>query len=100
MKYYIFYLYTLLKFLELNMLYLSYLNNKYVRFDTSYDPNIEEVIKNNSWLTELRNLVQKTHISDLGQIDNFGIVNRNGKPMIVILDTGFNFDVLLKHYTK
>ena len=79
---------------------LSYLNNKYVRFDTSYDPNIEEAIKNNSWLTELRNLVQKTRISDLGQIDNFGIVNRNGKPMIVILDTGFNFDVLLKHYTK
>ena len=79
---------------------LSYLNDNYFNFATHYDEEIENIIKSNPWLTELRNLVQKTHMSDLGQIDNFGIVNRDGKPMIVVLDAGFNFDVLVKHYMK
>ena len=37
-------------------------------------------------------------MTDLSQIENFGVVNRDGNPMIVVLDSGFNYDVYLKFY--
>ena len=70
-------------------------NRKYLHYGILHSNRVV-----NPWLRELRDLVQKTHMSDLGQVGNFGIVNRDGKPMIVVLDSGFNFDVYLNHYYK
>jgi hypothetical protein len=79
---------------------VSYLDTNYVMHNEYFDPKLEHAIRNNPWLTALRELVEKTSMTDLGQPNNYGIVNRDGKPMIVILDSGFNMDVYLKHYAK
>lgn len=51
------------------------------------------------WLTEVLRLVDKTKMCDLdNSIDNFGIVNRDGKPSIVILDCGLNENIWHKYY--
>lgn len=35
---------------------------------------------------------------DLDVINNFGIVNRDGKPFIVVIDSGFNQEIFNKYY--
>lgn len=59
---------------------------------------VENIIANNEWFSELKELVQKTKMTDLTRIENFGIVNRNGKPLIVVIDSGLNKDVYKKFY--
>lgn len=49
-----------------------------------------EIIENNWWLKRIKELVNKYKLVDL-TIGNFGIVNRNGKPLIVVLDSGINY---------
>ena len=89
------------KSLYINMYNITaYLDENYVMDNWTFDEKMEQVINSNPWLTELRNLVEKTKMSDLGQPNNYGIVNRDGKPMLVILDSGFNMDVYLKHYSR
>jgi hypothetical protein len=33
-------------------------------------------------------------------LNNFGIVNRDGKPMIVIIDSGLNHDIFTSYYKE
>ena len=43
-------------------------------------------------MKELKTFIMNTQIGDLTKPDNYGIVNRDGKPMIVILDAGMNLE--------
>lgn len=63
------------------------------------DKEYEEIIDNNLWFSELKRLAIETTISDYTSIENFGVVNRDGNPTIVILDSGFNKGIWKKYYT-
>lgn len=90
---------------------LSYLEEKYAINDEedndeeeNYEEEfsdakeIEEVIDNSEWLSMLRDFIKETKISDLCNSVNYGMVNRNGKPTLVILDYGLNNDIWEKYY--
>lgn len=79
---------------------MVYIMNKYSIGYDEEEPKFDEFIAQNEWFTELVKLVQKTKMTDLSSIDNFGIVNRDGKPMIVILDSGFNINVYNRFYRR
>jgi len=59
----------------------------------NHEPAIlyDKIINGSPWFTELKNLIDKykLNVGEL-RISNFGIVNRNGKPTIVVLDSGLN----------
>ena len=75
---------------------LSYIQSKYyIGSETSKE--YEKIIKKSWWLKELVKL-SKIGVSDISSIDNYGIVNRDGKPIIVLLDSGFNKEVYYKYY--
>jgi hypothetical protein len=46
-----------------------------------------DLLKNNQWFSQLAKLIKMTKTCDL-HTGNFGMVNRNGKPIIVVLDLG------------
>ena len=83
-----------------------YIEQVYLDSDTDDDEgideadrdNIEAFIDSNWWLSRLRNLVAKTQFSDFSSIGNFGIVKRDNKHMLVILDTGMSQSVGEKYY--
>lgn len=60
----------------------------------------DSIIESSWWLSEVAELSKKYDLIDLGSIENFGMVNRDGYPLIVILDSGFNQDVMGKYYNK
>lgn len=72
---------------------LNYIDTNYIQDEPIYDRNIENTIRNSEWLTELVSFIKTTGTSDFCDVENFGIVNRDGKPMIVLLDTGLDLDV-------
>ena len=78
---------------------LLYIEYRYVNRGKRIETDIEETIKKSKWLKELVKLVSKTKMTDLS-IDNFGLVNRDGKPMIVILDSGFNNRIWRQYYKE
>jgi len=63
-----------------------------------YDEVYEDIINSSEWLSQFRDFVMYTGMSDLCQVGNFGMVNRNGKPTLVILDSGLNLDIWDKYY--
>ena len=63
-----------------------------------YRENFENIIRSSWWLSEIQHLSRKYGLTDLTIVDNFGMVNRDGNPLIVILDSGFNMDVFRKYY--
>ena len=75
-----------------------YIESNYLLRDDYYDKNAHDAINNSQWLKDLVKLVIDTKMSDFCSIENFGIVNRDGKPMIVVLDSGLNMEVWKKHY--
>ena len=77
---------------------LCYIEANYVLDEPCYDSNIEKVIKNSEWFTAFIDLVEETGISDFTSVNNFGIVNRDGNPTIVILDTGLDLDTFENMY--
>jgi hypothetical protein len=58
----------------------------------------DSIIKNFDWLTNLVKAVKKTKLCDINKMNNYGIVNRNGKEELVLLDSGFTRDVFHKFY--
>ena len=76
----------------------TYIECNYVTDEPYYDKNAHDAINNSQWLKDFVNLVIDTKMSDFVSIENFGMVNRDGKPMIVVLDSGLNMDVWEKHY--
>jgi len=77
---------------------LCYIETNYVLDETSYNVKFENIIRNSSWLSEFSKFVEDSGMSDFCQVENFGIVNRDGKPRLVILDSGLNLDVWKKYY--
>ena len=75
----------------------AYIESNYVTNELYYDAKLEGFINNSQWLMDFVKLVKKTNMTDF-QMDNFGIVNRDGKPSIVVLDSGLNMEVWKKHY--
>lgn len=77
---------------------LCYIETNYVLEEYSYDEEIEEIIRNSEWFTKLVDFVEFTQTSDFTSVENFGIVNRNGKTTLVLLDYGMNMDMWEKYY--
>ena len=77
---------------------LSYIEGTYGVGDEYYEEMYESLINKSEWLMELKELVKKTKMTDFCTVENFGIVNRNGKPHLVVLDCGLNMDVWEKYY--
>ena len=63
-----------------------------------YDEELSTVIHEIPWLKEMSKLIYSEQIIDLENIDNFGLVNRDGNPSIVIIDSGFNKEIWSKYY--
>jgi len=84
------------EFTVMNIIF--YLESTYSLDEGGYNRNIENIVNNNPWLKSLKELMLKTSMTDLSQIANFGIVNRDGKPTIVVLDSGFNNNVFMNYY--
>jgi len=76
---------------------INYIVDRYVSNEFGRIQYYENYISNNIWLKELKELVIKTKMSDLS-LNNFGIVNRDGKPMIVIIDSGLNHEIFDRYY--
>ena len=79
---------------------LMWIECNYVIDEPYNDMRIQEAIKKSQWLQDFVKLVQETKMSDFVSLENFGMVNRDGKPMIVVLDSGLNLDVWEKHYKQ
>ena len=77
---------------------IAYIVQHYADGTCPYNEEMEQKIRNNEWFSELLDLVRKTHLCDIISTENFGIVNRNGIPMIVVIDSGFSNDVYNKYY--
>ena len=77
---------------------IAYIVQHYSDGTCPYNEEMEQKIRNNEWFSELLDLVRKTHLCDITSTENFGIVNRNGIPMIVVIDSGLSNDVYNKYY--
>ena len=77
---------------------MCYLETNYAVGESYFDRELEEVIMKTPWLRAVRNFMAEYKIGDLCKVDNFGIVNRDGKPSIVLLDAGLDVNVWEKYY--
>ena len=64
--------------------------------DTMY---YEKLISGNKWFMEIKRLCKQFKLTDLAQIENYGLVKRNGKMMIVILDYGLDYSTYIDYYS-
>lgn len=71
---------------------VCYLEANYCVGEGYYSKDIEMYLRKNPWLKKLKEFIMKTQIGDLTKPENYGIVNRDGNPMIVILDAGMNME--------
>lgn len=76
----------------------AYIEANDVLHEDCFNIRIEKAILNNKWLKEFRELIRQIGVGDFSRVDNFGIVNRDGKPTIVLLDAGLTLEVWQKHY--
>ena len=76
----------------------AYLETNYITGEEMYDPEIERFIKGNKWLSEIERLVRDYGVCDIFKVENFGVVNRDGKPMMVILDYGYDSSLHIDKY--
>ena len=77
---------------------MCYIEHNYVLDEPYFSMRCENIIKRIPWFQDLIELIKKTKLSDFCHPNNFGMVNRDGKPQIVILDGGMNLEVWQKHY--
>ena len=77
---------------------ICYLEANYTIGEGYYHKEIEEYIRKNPWLKQLKEFIMNTQVGDLTKPENYGIVNRDGKPMIVVLDTGMNMENWEEYY--
>lgn len=77
---------------------ICYLEDRLVFKRCPYNEELSEVIHIIPWLHDLSKLIYDEQIIDLETVDNFGIVNRDGNPQIVIIDSGFNKEIYYKYY--
>jgi len=75
-----------------------YLELNYCEGSGHYYEGIENYIRKNPWLKKLREFIIETQVGDLTKPENYGVVNRDGKPMIVILDAGMDWKNWEEYY--
>ena len=78
---------------------IDYIIDRYISGEFGTIQYYENYISNNTWFKELKELIIKTKMTDLS-LNNFGIVNRDGKPMIVIIDSGLNHSIFTSYYKE
>lgn len=79
---------------------LEYITSNYAFDEPMFDMRLEQMVNTNPWFREVKKLVEKTKMCDLNDaVGNFGLVNRDGKPSIVILDGGYNMEIYEKYYS-
>ena len=78
---------------------IAYLERRFILKTDEPDEYCDNIINRIPWFKELEKLIKNEQICDLDVISNFGIVNRDGKPFIVIIDSGFSVEVYNKYYT-
>ncbi len=76
---------------------LRYIQTKYSQGKECSVEWCDEIIANSWWLQELVRLCE-LGMCDILSLSNYGIVNRDGNPLIVVLDSGLNHDVATKYY--
>ena len=66
------------------------------------DDEVCDIIDNNEFCKEIEQYVGNYDIptGDLTRIGHYGMVNRNGKPNIVLIDYGLNRDIYYQFYRK
>ena len=86
---------------------LRYIGDKYIHNFMLVDTSIGNMLSSDylqedlkKWVTELINLVKNENIADISKLENFGIVNRDGKPQVVLLDSGATMDIIKKYYQR
>ena len=77
---------------------LLYIEDVYTLQEGDIDPSMEKIIKGIPWLQSMEVLAQKYGLQDFNSIENFGIVNRDGNPTIVVLDSGLDDEVYDNYY--
>ena len=77
---------------------IAYLEGRFVCKTDEPDEYYDEMINKMPWFKELKKLIENEQMCDLDVINNFGIVNRDGKPFIVVIDSGFNQEIFNKYY--
>ena len=71
---------------------VCYLEANYTIGEGYYNREVENSIMHSPWLKQLKKLIMDTQIGDLTKPENYGVVNRDGNPMIVVLDAGMNME--------
>jgi len=86
---------------------LEYITDKYIRPSMFINPTIGNIINGGwlqeglkEWVNELIRLVKAGKVADITKLENYGIVNRDGKPQIVLLDSGATMNLLKKYYQR
>lgn len=59
----------------------------------------EKIVNENSWFSEIKRLCEEFHLTDLTQMENYGLVKRDGKMSIVILDYGLDYETYVDYYS-
>lgn len=77
---------------------LTYIEQKYLYKFGCYSEELENAINSNAWFKALRSFIKRARVYDFASKDNYGLVKRNGKPMIVLLDSGFTTRIWKKYY--
>lgn len=77
---------------------LKFISRSYVQGFRYPDPFSVAVIMNSDWFKELIRLVESGGVADITKMDNYGIVNREGKEQLVLLDCGATMDILKQFY--
>jgi hypothetical protein len=71
---------------------VCYLEANYTIGEGYYNREVENSIMHSPWLKQLKKLIMDTQIGDLTTPENYGVVNRDGNPMLVVLDAGMNLE--------
>jgi len=80
---------------------LVWIELNYVLDEPYPNLKIQRLIKRTPWLKNFLNFVIDSGVSDFcDTVNNFGMVNRDGNPTIVLLDTGMNLDIWEEHYNN
>ena len=77
---------------------LEYIHSEVIGDGEMYNPKVERFIRNNRWLSGFRDFAIEADVNDFCSYQNFGLVKRNGKDHIVLLDSGMNYDVWCNNY--
>jgi len=74
----------------------------YFNFDNDFDPELKKELDNSKFLDLIKSFMENSRVraGDMGRVSTYGIVNRNGKELVVIVDYGLTEDVFDTHYAR